>query len=177
MIEVRDYNGEGRWSRDEIERRFRSYAKAFGTTVKDINPRIYEEGSTTWIYPLIEDAIVGIKQGDRACIELGVELIEDSDSMPFGKILKSNTAKALRHSAGHLSEDHRRRIRKRVADMLIELYMPREFVQYVKLARTVGFAEEIERVRSEADLTNRWVRHYLERLTEWDKIAKPEGLK
>lgn len=165
MSEVRDYNGQGRWSRDEIERRFRSYAKAFGTTVRELNPRIYEEGSTKWIYPLIEEVIVGIRQADPACIELGVELIEDSDSMPFGKILKSNAAKALRHSAGHLSEYHRRRIRKRVADMLIGQYMPREFVQYVKLARTIGFADELERVRSEADLTNRWVRHYLERLT------------
>lgn len=168
MIEVRDYNGQGRWSREAIERRFRSYASSFGTTVKELTPRIYEEGSTKWFYPLIEEVIVGIRQGDPACIELGVELIEDSDSMPFGKILKSNAAKALRHSAGHLSEDHRRRIRKRVADMLIEQYMPREFVQYVKLARTVGFAEELDRVRSEADLTDRWVRHYLERLTGID---------
>ncbi|MBX3296629.1 MAG: hypothetical protein KF762_13075 [Acidobacteria bacterium] len=168
MNEIRDFNGQGRWSREEIERRFRSYAKAFGTTGLELNPRIYEAGSTKWFYPLIEEVIVGIRQGDRACIELGVELIEDSDSMPFGKILKSDAAKALRHSAGHLSEDHRRRIRKRVADMLIEQYMPREFVQYVKLARTVGFAEELERVRSEADLTNRWVRHYLERLTGID---------
>ena len=101
MKEIRDYNGKGRWSREEIERRFKSYAKAFGTTVKEINPRVHEEGSTTWIYPLIEDVIDGINQGDRACIELGVELIEDSDSMPFGKILRSNTAKALRHSAEH----------------------------------------------------------------------------
>ena len=168
MNEVRDFSGQGRWSREEIERRFKSYAKAFGTTGIELNPRVYEEGSTKWIYPLIEDVIDGIKQGDRACIELGVELIEDSDSMPFGMILKSDAAKALRHSADHLSEDHRRRIRKRVADMLIEQYMPREFVQYVKLARTVGFAEELDRVRSEADLSNRWVRHYLERLTGID---------
>jgi len=164
MIEIRDYNGEGRWSRESIERRFDTYSKSFGTTVRKIEPRTYEKGTVKWVYPLVEAVVDGINKNDPACIELGIELIEDSESMPFGMILKSNTARALRHSVDFLTEDQRRRIRKRVGDMLITKYMPREFLQYVKLARAIGFDDEVSRVESEADLDDSWVRHYLDRL-------------
>ena len=165
MSEIRDYNGQGRWSSESIQRRFASYAKSFGTAVVTLEPRAYEKGAVIWIYPLLESVIDGIIQADRACIELGVELIEDSSSMPFGMILKSNTAKALRRSSEFLSEDQRTRIRRRVADMLIGQYMPREFIQYVKLAHSIGFNHEVARVEAEADLTHYWVSHYLVKLT------------
>ena len=164
MTEIRDYNGEGRWSRESIERRFASYAKSFGTTIKELEPRTYEQGEVKWIYPLLDAVIDGIKKRDPACIEIGVELIEDSDSMPFGMTLKSNAARALRRSADLLTQDQRSRIRKRVADMLIAEYMPREFLQYVKLVRAIGFESELPRVEANADLDKRWVRRYLEKI-------------
>lgn len=112
-------------------------------------------------------SIRGRDQKERpGCIELAVELIETSDPMPFGMILKSNAARALRRHATLLTADQKDRIRKRVAEMLIAEYMPREFLQYVKLAKEVGFGDEIGRVESEADLGNRWIRHYLERLRD-----------
>lgn len=166
MTEIRDYNGKGRWSRESIASRFKSYSKSFGTTLNELEPRTFEEGSIKWVYPLMEAAIEGIKKQDPACIELGIELIEDGESMPFGMILKSNTARALRRTIHHLTEDQRDRIRKRVADMLISEYMPREFLQYVKLAREIGFDSEVPRVESKADLENRWVRRYMDQLCQ-----------
>ena len=165
MIEIRDYNGKGRWSRESIERRFESYSKTLGTTINNLEAQIHEENSIRWIYPMVNSVVVGIEKHDPACIELGVELIEDSDSMPFGMILKSNVARALRRVRDHLTEEQQSRIRTRVGDMLIARYMPREFIQYVKLARKIGFSEEISRVRSDADLKDGWVQHYLDRLT------------
>lgn len=164
MTEIRDLNGPGRWSRESISSRFKSYSNSFGTTINELEPRTYEEGSVKWVYPLMQVAIDGIERQDPACIELGIELIEDSASMPFGMILKSNTARALRRTADLLTEDQRNRIRKRVTEMLISEYMPREFLQYVKLAREIGFDDEVSRVESEADLENRWIRHYLGQL-------------
>jgi hypothetical protein len=125
MIEIRNYNGDGRWSHAAIKRRWESYAKSFGTDLLNIEPVIYETDSVRWIYPLVEAVIKGIEVKDQACIEIGIELIEGSDSMPFGMILKSNAARALRHSAERLAEDQRRRIRARVRDMLVSGYMPR----------------------------------------------------
>lgn len=164
MTEIHDYNGKGRWSLEAVESRFKSYSKSLGTTINTLEPRIYEEGSVKWIYPLAEAFVEGIEKHDPASIELGIELIEDSASMPFGMILKSNTARALRHSATLLTEEQCRRIRNRVGDMLISEYMPREFLQYVKLAKAIGFDDEVSRVELEADIENHWVRHYLEKL-------------
>jgi len=81
-----------------------------------------------WIYPVMDAVIEGIEKRDPACIELGVELIEDGDSMPFGMILKSNAARALRRSANLLTEDQRSRVRDRVVAMMIDKYMPREIL-------------------------------------------------
>lgn len=166
MIEIRDYNGKGRWSRESVESRFKSYSRSLGTTIGKLEPRTFEEGSVKWIYPSAEAVVEGIEKHDQACIELGIELIEDSASMPFGMILKSNAARALRRSADLLTEDQRERIRKRVAQMLIDEYMPREFLQYVKLAKEIGFDSELVRVEAEADIENRWVRHYLDQLRQ-----------
>ena len=78
--------------------------------------------------------------------------------------MKSNAARALRQNVDLLTESQRRRIRNRAADMLIAGYMPREFVQYVKLARKIGMGTELSRIQRNADLEIPWVRRYLERL-------------
>jgi hypothetical protein len=59
MTEIRDYNGQGRWSRESIERRFESYAKTFGTTIDELKPIIHEEGSVRWIYPVLNGSSLG----------------------------------------------------------------------------------------------------------------------
>ena len=164
MTEIRDYNGEGRWSRESIERRFESYAKSLGTTIEKLEPRTHQEGQVRWIYPLLDAVTHGIEKRDPACLELGIELIEDSDSMPFGMILKYNAARALRRSADLLTEDQRNRIRDRVVEMLIAEYTPPEFKQYVKLLRAIGVGSVPSRVEAKANLENPWVRRHLERI-------------
>ena len=164
MTDIRDYNGQGRWSGEAIESRFKSYARTFGTTITDLSPQTYQKGDVTWIYPSADAVIEGIKKRDPACVEIGIELIEESASMPFGMILKSNTARALRQVDDMLTESQRSRIRNRVADMLVAGYMPREFVQYVKLARKIGMGAVLSRIQAEADLEIPWVRRYFERL-------------
>lgn len=166
MAEIRDYNGKGRWTSESIQRRYESYAKSAGSKNAPLKSIEHEKGSVKWIYPLMHSVIEGIKTGDRACIELGVELVEDGDSMPFGMTLKSSTARSLRQSANLLTIEQQNRIRKRVGDMLIAKYMPREFVEYVKLAKTIGFEMEMSRVNADADRENYWVNHYIERLVQ-----------
>ena len=164
MTEIRDYNGNGRWSRESIQRRFESYSKSFGTTIIKLEPLTYQEGQVKWIYPLLDAVITGIKKRDPACIELGIELIEDGNSMPFGMTLKYNAARALRRSSDLLTENQRTRIRDRVAEMMIAEYMPREFLQYLKLLSAIGVDSVVSRVEAEANLENPWVRRYLERI-------------
>ena len=133
-----DYNGEGKWSRKQINLRYRNYCKQLKITPLDIGPRIHENvgAKKVWIYPVMYKVIEGIEQGDRVCKIIGVELLEESNTMPFGRILKSNTARALRRT--NLDYNLQERLRNRIIAMLIEGKVPREYREYAKLLRTIG---------------------------------------
>ncbi len=103
--------------------------------------------------------IEGIEAGDLACAEIGVEFIEENTLFTFGRILKSNTARALRRT--QLTAAQEERIRKRIVEVLCtSKYIPREFRQYAKLGRKIGLGNWLTRVELEADLNNPWVQHY-----------------
>src|ERR1051326_4169427 len=93
-----DYNGGGRWTRNEILRRYLEYARELRITPRDLSPREHRENERRWVYPVIHEVIKGIEAGDQACVQLGIEFIEEDTKFPFGKILKSNTARALRRA-------------------------------------------------------------------------------
>lgn len=134
-----DYNGGGKWSMKEINRRYYNYCKQLKINpISNISPRTIENlcPKKTWIYPVIYEIIKGIERGDCACKIIGVELIEESNTMPFGRILKSNTARALRRTS--LDIDLQERLRKRIVTMLIEGKVPREYKEYAKLLRKIG---------------------------------------
>lgn len=86
---VIDYNGSGVWSVEEVLRRYAVYAQRYGiATPRDLNPLVHSDNDKQWIYPVMDRVIEGIEKGDQACVELGVEFIEDNSSFVFGRILK-----------------------------------------------------------------------------------------
>ncbi|HQU86444.1 MAG TPA: hypothetical protein PKY59_25160 [Pyrinomonadaceae bacterium] len=156
-----DYNGSDFWSVDAVLERCESYSKHFKVSSPfDIQPFIRTDGEIRRIYPVMEKVIEGIEKDDSACIEIGIEFIEESRSFPFGKILKYNTARALCRVSTPLSEPQKERIRKRVAEMLCTDYLPREFRQYAKLVRQIGLGNWESKIEREANFNNRWVKHY-----------------
>ncbi|HEX8915839.1 MAG TPA: hypothetical protein VF796_26020 [Humisphaera sp.] len=136
-MDVHDYNGAGRWSRAAIFARYAAYAADLGVRPRDLTPREYTHRDRRSVYPVMERVIEGIEAGDPACVELGVEFVEEDAKQPFGKILKSNTARALRRAV--LTDRQRRRIRRRVLGMLRAGHVPHEFAEYAKLVKRVGF--------------------------------------
>lgn len=139
---VRDYNGQGRWAVREVQRRYTQHAKRLGVdTLRVIEPERTEEGDTRWVYPIMEPVIAGIEAGDLACAQIGVEFIEEDRGFPFGAILKSNTARALRRVAPQLTDEQTARIRTRVARMITDGPVPREYREYARLLRKIGAAE------------------------------------
>jgi hypothetical protein len=162
--QLRDYNGEGPWSREGILARYRAYCRALGIKQPlDLRPQEHREGSVHWVYPLMDPVIRGIEAGDRACIALGVDFIEEDRPFPFGRALKSNTARALRRAS--LDASQQERVRTRVIAMLLGGNVPREFKQYAKLLRQVGLGDrwsDIERnVSRDNPHVMRWF-HYLQ---------------
>ncbi len=113
--------------------------------------------------------IDGIAAGDRGCIALGVDLLEEDAHFAFGRSVKPDTARALRHV--ELTEEQRQRIRRRVMDILKRGQVPRGFAQYARLLRRIGLADfwpELDAVTRDKPFVKRW-RDYLLR------FAGPEG--
>jgi hypothetical protein len=106
----------------------------------------------------MERVIEGIERGDPACAELGIEFIEEDQSFPFGRILKSNAARALRRAG--LTSAQQERIRKRVVAMLVAGHTPREYREYAKLARKIGLEGWWAQAEGQVNLANRYVRRY-----------------
>jgi len=147
-LQVNDYNGIGIWSADEINRRYQSYAQRFGIDPpRDIKPDISERAGRRWVYPVMSQIIDGIRAGDIACAQIGIEFICEDQSFPFGLILKAGTARALRQFDG-LTTEQVATIRKRVVDMLTTGIVPREFESYKRLLRKIGVGPHAEAIKA-----------------------------
>lgn len=158
-MKIIDYNGTGRWSLQAIQERYAAYARELNVPAPlGLTPDIHEECGVRRIYPVIEQVIEGIEQDDQACIEIGVEFIEEDELFPFGKILKSNTARALRRTA--LNATQNERIRTRAVQMLIAEHVPGEYREYAKLVRKIGLGDWWPFIEEYANRTNPHVMRY-----------------
>ena len=158
-MEVIDYNGAGGWSRAEICARYSSYAAKGELAPRDLTPTQHSERDRHWVYPVMMKVIEGIEAGDPACIQIGIEFIEEDAKFAFGKILKSNTARALRRA--FLSNEQKRQIRRRVFGMLQAGHVPREYHEYAKLVRKIGFeASEIPEVAASNPYATRFYQYF-----------------
>lgn len=166
-LEIIDFNGEDRWSAAEILSRYSAYATEAQVTPRDLSPKEHREGERRWVYPVMEKVIVGIEAGDPACIRIGIEFIEEDRGFAFGRILKSNTARALRRA--RLSREQEQRVLRRVFQMLERGNVPREYREYARLARRIGFGvDDLPRI----DPSNEYVARYYERF----RSALPRGV-
>lgn len=164
-MEVRDYNGEGKWSKDEIIRRYFQYCRELNVPNPiDLSPAEHIEGEVKWIYPVMDNVISGIERGDVACRRIGIEFIEEDSKFAFGRILKSNTARALRRS--ELTTDEIDRIRQRLVKMLIEGEVPHEYKQYAKLLKKIGIGDYWNEVEARINRSNGYVMKYYDYLKD-----------
>lgn len=92
------------------------------------------------------------------CIEIGVEFIEEDVRFRFGRVIKSNTARALRRA--ELTSKQVERVRTRVAHMLIAEHVPREYREYAKLLRQVGMGDWWPFIDARANQDNPYVLRY-----------------
>ena len=152
-MEIRDYNGTGRWSLQSIQQRYANYARQLKVAAPlDLVAMTHEEHEIKWIYPVMFQVVQGIEQGDTACIEIGVECLEENQWLAFGRTIKANTARALRRSA--LTQSQAERLRKQIVSMLIEEHIPRHFRDYAKLLRKIGLGDHWPVIEARANRAN-----------------------
>ena len=166
IMVLHDYNGSGRWTRAAIQSRYRELVRRLDVaTPSDLQPREVISADNRWVYPVMDRVIEGIARSDAACIELGVEFIEEDRPFPFGRRLKSNAARALRRA--ELTPSQRERVRQRVIEMLIAGNTPREYRQYAKLARKIGLGDWWVRARDRVNLASPHVRRYYDYFSQY----------
>jgi hypothetical protein len=156
-MKIRDYNGTGQWSVESVVDRYRLYTQQSGT-VGELTSKKHTEGDVTWIYPIMDEVIAGIERGDKASIAIGIEFIEEDQNFSFGRVLKSNTARALRRAV--LSQKQVERVRERVVRMLLSGFIRREFKEYAKLLRRIGVGSWWSTIEQQADRENPYVMRY-----------------
>ena len=160
---LRDYNGKGNWTVEAVQRRYREYCAAFHVeSHRSLQPYEAKEGDTQWIYPIMDEVIRGIEAGDIARIALGIDFIEEDALFPFGRTLKSNTARALRRSC--LNEMQKSRLRARISTMLATGNIPREMREYAKLLRTIGVGEHWAHLEREIPRENPYAMRFYKSL-------------
>ncbi len=157
---LRDFNGPGKWTALAVQARYAQYAaRCYVEYPLQLQPKEYTRGETRWVYPIMDDVIDGIKTGDAACLIIGVEFIEEDQKFPFGANLKARTARALRQQVS-LPKSLKIRIRKRVIAMLHAGNTPREYREYVKLLRKIGFSELWPNIEASAPRNNKYAMRY-----------------
>ena len=158
---IHNYNGEGRWTVAAVQARYFEYCRRYGVeSPSPPIPREHVEGNKRWVYPVMEAVIEGIERGDKASTGLGLDFIEEGAHFPFGKTLKSNTARALRRAS--LTAEQVLRVRKRFTNLLIAGQILHEFREYAKLLRHVGLAEFWPLMQRDAKLDNPFVKRFFE---------------
>jgi hypothetical protein len=156
---LRDYNGQGNWTGEAIQTRYAELARQYGVVVpRTLKPVELVRGDIHWIYPVMDQVIDGIKAGDVACAALGVAFLEEDAKFPFGANLKARTARALRQS--ELPAALNDKLRHRIVEMLLAGNTPREYREYARLLRKIGFGDLWQRLAAEVPRHNKYAMRY-----------------
>lgn len=158
-MRVRDYNGKGKWAWEAIQARYLEQAARLGISEPlALKPREIVQGDVRWIYPLMDQVIDGIRAGDAACAVIGVEFVEEDGKFVFGASLKARTARALRQA--QLPQALAVRLRRRITAMLLAGNIPREYREYARLLRKLGFEDWWPRMEAGVPRGNKYVMRY-----------------
>ena len=158
-LKIIDFNGTGRWSLQFVQERYAAYARQLDVTAPlNLVPPRYKGHEVERIYPVMFEVIEGIEQGDKACIEIGVECIEENQWLFFGRIIKANTARALRRST--LTPLQAERLRKQIVSMLLGEHIPGHYREYAKLLRKIGLGNWWSSIEKQANCNNPYVLRY-----------------
>lgn len=173
-VQIIDYNGTGIWSRAAILDRYARYRQQLRLPKRSLPGTETTQGDRTWVYPVMNNIIASVAEGDPAAVKIALEFVEEDQSFAFGMIIKSRAARALRQRVV-LREGQQARLRRRFADMLMRGYLPREYKEYAKLFRKIGLGEHRAAIEAVAQSENPFIRRwawYLRQNHEGPRPAK-----
>lgn len=86
----------------------------------------------------MDKAARAIRAGDRSALSIGYRVVMADPHLPFGKIIKSNFARALKHHIELLTEDEKLNLAGKTAELLSLPFCPREVEDYCRLVKKMG---------------------------------------
>lgn len=107
----------------------------FGPRLATYFPTTEHNHPTVWVGDVFDVLKSAVASGDTRAISLACELIEKDPKLPFGKLVKSNLARALRKQNNKLTESERHQVLGATGRLLNMEYAPRELEDYCKLVK------------------------------------------
>jgi len=125
----------------------------FGPRLAAYIPVLEAKHPAIWVGDVFDGLRAAVAVGNAPAISLACDFIEKDIRLPFGKLIKSNLARALRKQHGRLTETERRQVLGVTGWLLNLPYAPRELEDYCKLVKKFP-ADEIARILQTATPQN-----------------------
>jgi hypothetical protein len=106
-----------------------------GPRLRAYFPEEAHENPAVWLSQTFGQVLKAIVAGDTAAVSLACDLIEKDPMLPFGKLIKSDLARALKKQVELLVASERAQVLGATVKLLNQEYAPRELEDYCKLAK------------------------------------------
>lgn len=155
-VRLIDYNNSRTFSFDVVVARYAEFCRRRG--VKEpiqFVPRKIGGPDKFYVYPVWNDVINGIRQGDPACVDLGIWCLSVVEPIPFGPCIRGGVVREL--IRGELRDDQKGEIRQVVTRLLVGRHPLAPFKRLGRLFIATDPREEDFDAFLEADGDDRWV--------------------
>lgn len=116
---------------EELERMLGTDLSAYGP-----NPHIDHPGV---LISMTGHCIAGaVRNGDQKAARIAYSVLMKDPSLPFGKLIKSEFARALKKRADLLNADERDDLVRKTSELLSMEFCPREVEDYCRLVKRFG---------------------------------------
>jgi len=121
------------------------------------------EHEALWIDAVFENLRFAVAEGDADAIGMAVDfIVQDLMWLPFGKLIKSGLARALKRKADQLAPAQRLRIIALAIRLLKSEHMPRELEDYVRLIKRFPhseYADSLALVEPQCDKARHFIQY------------------
>lgn len=146
------------------ERAEQEILQLLGPRIRNYVPQDALDHPAIWVSQCFTSLARAVAKGDAPAISLACDLIHQDPKLPFGKIIKSDLARALKKQSQRLVVSERRQLLDATQKLLNLPYAPRELDDYGKLVRKFP-PKEVESMLSSVEATSPKAKHIVELLT------------
>ena len=159
-----NYNHHGKWSVDAVKNRYANLRIVSGGAEGfELEPRTYtNKGGMTWIYNIMEAVVDGVQLGDKACVQLSIDYIDDNLMDSTTGYIRERMARALRRA--ELTEHQKRQLATTFLKQLEQESLHKEFKEYCRLFKTIGVEPYRARIEKCARSEKQYIRRAVQRL-------------